>query len=229
VKSKIVVGLAAEQDVKTIPSESFSQKFEAHLDEFKAREKWNRFQQADKTFLLMYLEMYCALAVTRPGKQERSSFQRRPRKTRRRPTSDPERFVERKRSLAVAAKNLAEQLANDADEIETMSREPEVLQAFSRSTFAPRPHDLANDLREYSSVLRRASEGLQGSWSRTYREEPGNILRLLADYIKQQTGEDRYADLALLVRVAYAAIGKHSDCDGELVRKIVKRARERYV
>jgi hypothetical protein len=217
--------------MRSLPSESFKQEFESHLDEFKARDKLNGLENSgcDPFFLLMYLELYCSFDE-KTGDRARidpsSGIPVQGHGKGRRATTELEKFVKSKRSLAVALENLAKRLAKDADEIERVNSEPEVSRALSR--YAMPPVDLADNMREYISRLETASEAIERRWGRAFREDPGTILMFAADHIKTVTGKVQHAALALLVEVAYAARRKDKDCSADDVRKIVNGARKRW-
>jgi hypothetical protein len=204
----------------TLPTEEFVQQFENELDQFGkklgAKETLERLEKAGVTrfVLLIYLEMYCRLEIEiRLGRDSK------------RAAMSVAAFVESKRLLAIRAEKLSQRLSDDADEIERIDSEFDSEFDFAHELL--RSADAVAVMRDYISRLKPAAERLRKRWGHSFREEPGEILAFLADHIKSVTREDHFADLALLLQVAYSALGEPRDRSSEDVRKIVARGRKR--
>jgi hypothetical protein len=200
----------------TLPTEEFVRRFENELDQFEkklgTKETLERLEKAGvvRFLLLIYLEMYCRLEIEirLGGDSKRAAM-------------SVTAFVESKRMLAVRAEKLCQRLSDDAGEIERIDSEFDIAHELLRSA------DAVAVMRDYISRLKPAADRLRKRWGHSFREEPGEILAFLADYIKSVTREDSFADLALLLQVAYSALGEPRDRSSEDVRKIVARRKKR--
>jgi hypothetical protein len=159
----------------------------------------------------MDLEVYCSHVVVK-------------RNNRRHCSGYIAEFLEANDSQAADAEKLAQRLTKDADRIEHMKREPAFLQKQNWYTKGSRLN-LPDDMRSYASWLRNTAKEIRGTFS--LRDNPGQSIRWVADYIKSVTGDDRFSDLATLVLAGYAAHGIEKDVEASDIRKEVKRARQR--
>jgi hypothetical protein len=162
----------------------------------------------------MFVELYCSL---------RATFRKDARQTRARTNAAVE-FLDQKQKVAKRLENLAKRLLDDANEVDRVNREPEFSGQLS---LYPHTVDLPEQIRSHALRLQSAAAETANRWGHSFRNEPGQSLRLLTEYLKSTTGSERYDDLALLIQIGYLVLGKEKAVTAEDVSKAVARAKKR--
>jgi hypothetical protein len=189
-----------------LPSEQFVIKFNAKVGEFRADELLRRLEQkaCGLDLILTFLELYCRAQIVSPIQKSISALRL------------------RKKALADQLDKFAGSLTEVAAQVERINREPDVAQHlawYGRQLFA-----LPGEIRAYVSLLPAISKELRDVSLRT---APMDALNLLADFMKESSGELNYDDLALLLGIGYAACGVKEELTSDDVRRRLRRARGR--